>query len=114
MADHVFVVCASPPEGVSDQEFFDWYDRHIDELLAAVPGFVSGQRFRTRLVRNSGGAPDYKHFALYEVNGDLDVALTDLRSAVDSGNLSFPDWFPTIELTSWGCEPLTDKVEAGA
>ena len=43
MADHEYIVLSKPPEGVSGQEFNDWYDRHMREILE-LPGFVSAQR----------------------------------------------------------------------
>jgi hypothetical protein len=85
MSRHLLLTFSNPAGGRED-EFNDWYTHtHLDEVLAAVPGFKSAQRFRlepgTRMTGDTPDAP-YRYLALYEVEGDalqeVDAALYDL------------------------------------
>ena len=45
MAGNLQIVFSYVPDGVTDEEFSEWYDAHLPEILS-IPGFVSAQRFR--------------------------------------------------------------------
>ncbi len=45
MAGNLQIVFSHLPEGVTDEEFSEWYDAHLPEILS-IPGFVSAQRYR--------------------------------------------------------------------
>ena len=113
MADHEYIVLSKPPEGVGAQEYNDWYDGHMREILE-VPGFVSAQRSALTLRGSRGEAFEYEYLVRYGIEGELDAALAALRAAVDGGRLYFPEWFARIRTAGFGVQPLTQIVEAVA
>jgi hypothetical protein len=63
-----WIVLTNPAEG-REAEFNEWFDnRHIHDSLA-VPGFVSGQRFRLDAAR-FGETPRWQYLVLYEISLD--------------------------------------------
>src|SRR5258708_30224510 len=81
MAKYTFVVMTNPTAG-KEAEFNEWYNKqHIPDVLN-VPGFVSGQRFRTadsQMSREAGKG--YKYLAIYEIEtDDLAATLKELRA----------------------------------
>ncbi|HZL55412.1 MAG TPA: hypothetical protein VFC22_07260 [Solirubrobacteraceae bacterium] len=113
MPDHEYIVLSKPPEGVSAEEFNDWYDRHMGEILE-LPGFVSAQRSALTLRGHRGKAFDYEYIVRYGIDGDLDATLAGLREAVEAGRLYFPDWFPSIRTSGFAVAPITETVKAVA
>jgi hypothetical protein len=111
MADHEYIVLSKPPEGVGAQEYNDWYDGHMREILE-VPGFVSAQRFALTLRGTRGNALPYEYLVRYGIDGDLDETLAALRTAVNAGQLYFPDWFKDIQTGGFQVEPVTGMVFA--
>ncbi|HEY1776617.1 MAG TPA: hypothetical protein VGG41_10710 [Solirubrobacteraceae bacterium] len=111
MADHEYIVLSKPPEGVSAQDFNDFYDRHMREILE-LPGWVSAQRSALTLRGHRGEAFAYEYSVRYGIDGDLDTALAALREAVEERRLYFPDWFPGIRTSGFAVAPITDTVEA--
>jgi len=115
MAEQEYIVLSKPPEGVGEQEYGEWYDGHMREILA-LPGWVSAQRSVLTLRGSRGDAFAYEYLVRYGIEGDLDLALAALREAVDSGRLYFPEWFPQIRTAGFSVLPATPTVtaEAGA
>jgi len=86
------------PETVAD--FHRWYDEvHIPEILG-VEGIAAARRFESL----DGGS----FVAVYEIEGDVDVAKANLAAAQGSGAMSRPvgvnldppptvQWFATID-----------------
>lgn len=111
MPDHEYIVLSKPPEGVSAEEYNEWYDGHMRELLE-LPGFVSAQRSALSLPFARGDAFPYEYLVRYGIDGDLDEALAGLRAAADGGRLYFPDWFPNIRTSGFVVSPITDTVLA--
>ena len=111
MPDHEYLVLSKPPEGVGAQEYNDWYDGHIREILA-IPGFVSAQRSRLTLRGSRGDALPYEYLVRYGIDGDLDETLAGLRRAVAAGELYFPDWFKDIRTAGFHAQPVTETVLA--
>jgi hypothetical protein len=109
MPDHEYLVMSKPPEGVGTQEYNDFYDRHMREILA-LPGWVSAQRSSLTLRGHRGEALDYEYHVRYGIDGDLEAALSELRRAVDAGEIYFPDWFPNIRTAGFTVVPVTDIV----
>lgn len=59
------VLCAAKPG--REQEFTRWYDQvHIPDVLTAVDGVVSAERFEFADTQGSD-PPDFPYLALYEV-----------------------------------------------
>ena len=113
MADHEYLVLSRPPQGVSDQEYNDWYDIHMREILE-VPGFASAQRSALTLRGARGEAFEYRYLVRYGIEGDLDAALAALREAVDGGRMYFPEWFKDIRTSGYAVEPITVTVESAS
>ena len=114
MADHVYFVLSSPPEGVSDGEYDRWYDGHAREILT-LPGWVAAERFALDFIRSSPSGPaPYRFYTRYEIEGDFDTAMRELREAVDSGRMPFPDWFASVRSAGWECVQIGERIEAGA
>jgi hypothetical protein len=111
MPDHEYLVLSRPPEGVGDQEYNDWYDRHMREILE-LPGWVSAQRSALTLRGSRGEAFAYSYHVRYGIDGDLEEALAELRRAVDAGELYFPDWFGDIRTAGFIVVPVTGVVHA--
>jgi len=111
MADHEYMVLSKPPEGVGAQEYNDWYDRHMREILE-LPGWVSAQRFALTLRGSRGEALPYEYLARYGIDGDLDETLAGLRRAVAAGEIYFPAWFKDIRTAGFQAEPVTETVVA--
>jgi|HubBroStandDraft_6_1064221.scaffolds.fasta_scaffold916918_2 hypothetical protein len=113
MADHEYIVLSKPPEGVSGQEFNDWYDIHMREILE-LPGFVSAQRSALTLRGARGDAFEYEYLVRYGIDGDLDATLAALREAVQSGRLYFPEWFARIRTSGFEVRAITETIAAAA
>jgi hypothetical protein len=111
MADHEYIVLSRPPDGVTAEEYNEWYDGHMREILE-LPGFVSAQRSALTLRGARGEAFDYQYLVRYGIEGDLEETLAGLRAAVDAGRLYFPEWFPKIRTAGFHVEPITDTVLA--
>lgn len=111
MPDHEYVVLSKPPEGVGAEEYNDWYDRHMREILE-LPGFVSAQRSSLTLRGSRGEAFPYEYLVRYGIDGDLDETLAGLRRAVAAGALYFPDWFKDIRTAGFALDPITETVMA--
>jgi len=76
-----------------------WHDRHIRELLDAVPGFVSASRWeaasRAELSDRTAG-----FIAIYKIEGDPDAALAELEDAKINGSLTAPPPGVVLESSS--------------
>ena len=44
MAGNLQIVFSYLPDGVTDEEFCEWYDAHLPEILS-IPGFTSGSMY---------------------------------------------------------------------
>lgn len=124
MAGDLHLVFSEPPPGVTDEEFDDWYDAHLHEILS-VPGFRSARRFRLKAVVGASEAPPWRHLALYEIDGDPDAALQALEDAGmgsadlytelkadDEGTLPLPPWFEDVRFGSWNAYSVGPTVES--
>lgn len=95
---HVLIVFANPLHE-QDAAFAAWYDEHVADILR-LPGFLSARRFLYRPTPSR--AEDFKHLAIYEIEGDVDAALAVLRPAVEAGKLKAPDpQLMALPLTSY-------------
>jgi hypothetical protein len=113
MDEHIRLVFSRRPTNVSDEEYNEWYSRHIREILA-VPGFKAAQRFAVEPVPRRSGplAAPQDHLALYEILGTPLEANAALSDAGRSGGMVLPDWFGEIEFTPYNCFPRGGRVEA--
>jgi hypothetical protein len=68
-----------------DQPFNDWYDRHhLPEIVATLPGFVAGRRYRLAEHQRTTPqpAPTWRYLAIYEVVANDDAAVQTAAAAV--------------------------------
>jgi hypothetical protein len=92
------IVFTGPAEGRED-EYNEWYDNtHLPEFLA-LPGVVSGKRYRLA----PGPKSKHSYTAVYEVEGSaggvlkaMDAAIKDgsmhMSSALDPASISISAW----------------------
>ena len=113
-ADHELLVLSHPPAGVSDDEYNDWYDTHVREVLA-LPGFVAAHRLTLEFVSATTDPPErFTFLTRYEIAGPFEDAWQQLRAAVDGGHMTFADWFGGVVSQGWRCTPIGSHVESGS
>lgn len=127
MAGNLQIVFSYVPDGVTDEEFSEWYDAHLPEILS-IPGFASAQRFRLEPVVTDAAEPvSYRYLAMYEIEGDPDKLLEEMaklklgnidsyaeRKQVDPSGPALPDWWDRVRFASWNCIALGERVTADA
>ena len=127
MAGNLQIVFSYVPDGVTDEEFGEWYDAHLPEILS-IPGFVSAQRYRLEPVVSDATEPvSYRYLALYEVDADPETLLAEMaklrlgnidsyaeRKAIDSSGPPLPEWWDRVRFASWNCIALGERVSADA
>jgi hypothetical protein len=125
MARNLQIVFSHLPEAVTDEEFCEWYDAHLPEILS-IPGFVSAQRFRLEPVVGDGVEPtSYRYLALYEIEGDTETLLAEMekrrlgsidsyaeRKGIDPSGPALPEWWDRARFASWNCIALGERVTA--
>lgn len=81
MSKSILVVHSNAVEG-RDDEYNAWYDhQHLQDILS-LPGFISGSRY---VVDDGAGlsetVPEFRHMAVYEIEGAPEAAMAALRAA---------------------------------
>jgi hypothetical protein len=112
-----FLVLSSPPAGVSDDQYDAWYATHVDELLARVPEFVAAERCHLQLHgREAGPAEPYRFLTRYTIadGAEFAAAWAGLRSAVDSGEMTFEDWFGDVVSAGFVCTTVERREREAA
>jgi hypothetical protein len=127
VAGNLQIVFSYVPDGVTDEQFGEWYDAHLPEILS-IPGFVSAQRYRLEPVVSDATEPvSYRYLALYEVDADPETLLAEMaklrlgnidsyaeRKAIDSSGPPLPEWWDRVRFASWNCIALGERVSADA
>ena len=125
MGQNLQLVFSHLPHDVTDEEFSEWYDAHLPEILS-IPGFVSAQRFRLEPVVVDQTEPtSYRYLALYEIEGDPRTLLEEMakrqlgtvdsyaeRKVVDTSGPALPAWWSQARFASWNCIALGERVTA--
>jgi hypothetical protein len=123
MAGNLQIVFSRFPESVSEDEFNEWYDAHLPEILS-IPGFVSAQRYRLDpVVVDDDAAVRYRFMALYEIEGDPDRLLEEMQKLslgtrdsyaelkdVDDSGPALPAWWDEVRFASWNCIAMGERV----
>jgi hypothetical protein len=102
------IVFTSPVEGRED-EYNDWYDNtHLAEFTA-LPGVVSGQRFK---VSPHGPKAPASYAALYELDGDPAEVLKAFDAGIKDGSVRMTDAvdLASVSITAW--DTLGNKYPA--
>jgi hypothetical protein len=127
MPRNVYLVFGQPPEGVSDEDFNEWYDAHLPEILS-IPGFESAQRYRLDpVVVSSEPAAPYRYIAVFELEGDPGVIMEAMESMGlrsrdsyvefkqdETGGPELPEWWDRVTFASWMCLSVGERVESDA
>lgn len=107
MSDRFTQVVFSNPADGKEAEFNEWYDNvHIPQLLE-VPGVLSAKRFALRdseLYRVPGGhQPGHRYMCVYELQGDLNAIMTEIRARVADGRVFMADCLdlPSSRMSFW-------------
>jgi hypothetical protein len=84
------LVMTSPVEG-REAEFNEWYQsRHLPDV-AAVPGFLSAQRFSLAKVL-SKGAEAKPYLSIYEIEtDDLEATISEMRGRARTESMPISD-----------------------
>jgi hypothetical protein len=123
MAGNLQIVFSRFPDSVTEDEFNEWYDAHLPEILS-IPGFVSAQRYRLDPVVVDDDVPvRYRFMALYEIEGDPDALLEEMQKmslgtrdsyadlkAVDDSGPALPSWWDEVRFASWNCIAMGERV----
>jgi hypothetical protein len=123
MPGNLQIVFSRFPEGVSEDDFNQWYDAHLPEILS-IPGFVSAQRYRLEPVVVDDDVPvSYRYMALYEIEGDLEQLLVEMkrlslgtrdsyadRKAGGDSGPALPMWWDEVRFASWNCIAMGERV----
>jgi hypothetical protein len=125
MSQNLQIVFSRIPADVDEDEFNEWYDAHLDEILS-IPGFVSAQRYRLEPVVVDDEQPvSYRYLSLYEIEGDPEQVLAEMekrsygtadsyreRKGVDQGGPELPAWWDKVRFASWNCIAIGERVQA--
>lgn len=124
MTKHIHLVFSDPPAHVTEAEFNEWYDAHVQEILA-VDGWVAATRYRLEPVVGAEETGGYRYLSLYELDVTPERAVANLAAAgmgnadtyIDrkgdgdrSDPLPLPDWFAGIRFGSWNATGTSDRI----
>ena len=124
MASNFYIVFSALPAGASAEDFNSWYDAHLPEILS-IPGFVAVQRYELEpAVTDERLAESYRYIALFEIEGDPDVAMDEMakrnlsttdsyvtlkEDAADTGP-ALPKWWANARFASWIAVPIGSRA----
>jgi hypothetical protein len=103
--ENLFAVFSTPPDEVGENEFNEWYDLHVREIVE-VPHVVAARRFAVKTRRGDEAPAHYRYLSLYELDSDVDTAKEALERGAD--RRTRPAWFGGIRFSSWKCTGLGD------
>ena len=101
----LFFALTNAGEG-QEKAFNDWYDRHhVPEVLANMPGFVAGQRYRAAAAQRANQpALPWRYLAVYEVEASSGDAVTALST---KSLTKAPDGVLDPNFVAWVFEPVS-------
>jgi hypothetical protein len=123
MPANLQIVFSRFPDSVDEDDFNEWYDAHLPEILS-IPGFVSAQRYRLDpVVVDDEAAVTYRYLAVYEIEGDPDQLLEEMkklslgtrdsyadRKAAGDVGPELPPWWDEVRFASWNCIAMGERV----
>jgi hypothetical protein len=101
VAESVYLVFSTPPPEMSLEEFGEWYEQHVRDILA-VEGFVAARRFGFQAVNGDTSPTMYSHLALYVIEGDPHAAMERLAAS----GPGHTEWYPRSRWASFYGDPL--------
>jgi hypothetical protein len=107
MASHIFFALSNPIPGRED-EYNEWYTNVHVRDVSALPGFVSGQRFK--LHANKTGEMPGQYLAIYELEtDDPEAAYEGINTALMSGKMFVSSAIHADSLTAAIFTPIMEK-----
>lgn len=104
----IHVVYSVPPAGVRDEDWSAFYDTHVREILE-TRGFAEARRYRLEPAVANRPPVEYRHAAVYVLDGPSAGPLAELGRRAEAGELTLPDWFGEIRFASFDGRPLEDE-----
>jgi len=92
MPKAVLLVHSRPSDPSREDEFNEWYDKtHVPEVCA-VPGFVSGRRYKLTQEAMASNPDAYPYLAIYEIDADdPQAAMKELATRAMDGRVQMSD-----------------------
>jgi hypothetical protein len=99
--EYTLIVYTSPAEG-REEEYNAWYDdTHLPEF-SALPGVISGRRFKVASPA-ADGKPTYA--AVYELSATPDAVMAAMNEGVKAGTVHMSDAVDVSSVTMTTLEP---------
>jgi hypothetical protein len=108
--ENVYLVFSKPPEDISAEEFGEWYEQHVRDILT-VDGFTAARRFNLNAISGDTSPTMYSHLALYVIEGDAHEAMVRLYAASASGTAAHSEWFDRGRWASFYADPLEGPID---
>jgi hypothetical protein len=110
MPKHIMVAMVSAKPG-EEEEFNAWYEQHMAEVRA-VPGIVSGQRYRLGADQAPGmAAPAHANLAVYEIDGDVPQVLEEILGRRARGEWAPRRGIDETRIGMWMFDAVSDRGE---
>jgi hypothetical protein len=120
------IVFSQPPASATDEDFNEWYDAHLGEMLA-IKGIAAAERYRLETVVEPEGLGAYRYLAVFELEAEpaavweeqVKAGLTTRQSyielkQVDDSGPPLPAWWDDVQFAAWTCVPIGERVEASS
>ncbi len=99
--EYTLIVYTSPADG-REEEYNAWYDDvHLPEFVA-LPGVISGRRFKVASP-TADGKPTYA--AVYELSRDPAAVFAAMNAGIKDGTVHMSDAIDTSSLTTTTLQP---------
>jgi hypothetical protein len=108
MPHNVHLVMSIPPASVGEEEYGDWYETHVSEILE-TPGFHRARRYWLDPASPERPGVEHRHLSAYLLDGPPADPLGALVERIRAGELTIPDWFGEIRFNSYDGRPLEDE-----
>jgi hypothetical protein len=107
MEKHLILAFTEPAEGREDDYNVFYNGTHTPEVVKSK-GVVRGQRYVLSHAGMSGGPP-HRYLAVYEIEGDLDAARSELAKD-NAGRTPLPDSFNPNN-SDWWFTAIGEPIE---
>jgi hypothetical protein len=98
--EYTLIVYTSPADG-REEEYNAWYDDiHLPEF-SALPGVISGRRFK--VMPAADGKPTYA--AVYELSASPDEVMAAMNAGIKAGTVRMSDALDVASVTMTTLQP---------